>query len=398
MKRIQKLACVFALVLSFLFSGSVVTASGLGGGNYYLPGSPIKDEKAYIGGTEGDDLSHWVEYAPYVGGYDYSLSVMGDIQIVNNYFPDYMPTLFDYIIDNAEAKNTKFCFNMGDITDKNKTEEWNRAKEGYDRVGEVMPYVVVRGNHDGRDQMNKYFGGNSTYMNSVDGSYMGKSYMVYTTFSAGLHKYLVLTLDWFIDEFHLMWANDVIKAHPDYNVIVCMHCFLDNEEKPSPSGQSSYSDNLDVNGTPHEEKPSLNSTDVWEALKDNENLKLILGGHVGFDDVGRWEGTGTNGNKVMGLLINPQNVDVGLCRTPGDWTYDSSDPAYLEGMTGSYYGKPAGIITTLYVSNYGRFFVEHYSTVRKQWWKQKNQFEFNLDLISINDNPTGSLYFPMEVV
>ena len=53
-------------------------------------------------------------------------------------------------------------------------------------------------------------------------------------------------------------------------------------------------------------------------------------------------------------------------------------------------------MTTLYVSNSGRFFVEHYSTTRKQWFKSSNQFEFNLNLISINDNPTGSYYTPVK--
>ncbi|MBQ9103751.1 MAG: metallophosphoesterase [Clostridia bacterium] len=399
MKKLRKLACVLALILVLVIPTPAVSVVGLGGGEYYVPGSPMINEKAYISPTEGDDLSHWVSTAPTIGNYDYSFSVMGDIQIVNNYFPDYLPSMFDYVVDNAEARNTKFCFNMGDITDKDKIYEWEAAKAGYDRIAKKMPYVVVRGNHDGRDNMNKYFGGNSAYMNMVDGSYMGKSYMTYQTFSVGIHKYLVLSLDWFVDEIHLKWANDVISAHPDYNAIVCVHCFLGKSETPTVAGesgtQSKYTYNLDVNNTPYEQNPSLDGNDIWNALKGNKNLKLIMGGHISYDDVGRWQGTGTNGNIVQGLLVCPQDIDVALARTAGDWHFQTTDPAYTSGMTGGYYAKPAAIMTTLYVSNSGRFFVEHYSVTRNQWWKSKNQFSFNLDLISINDNPTGSLYTPV---
>ena len=396
MKKLRKFAIMLVLILVVSLSGNVVTTTALNSGEYYVPGSPMINEKAYIGATAGDDLTNWVSTAPTIGDYDYSFGIMGDIQIINNYFPDYMPSLFDYYIDNAKARNTRFCFNMGDITDKDKIYEWEAAKAGYDRLGKVMPYVVVRGNHDGRANMNKYFGGNSAYMNSVDGSYMGKSYMVYTTFSVGIHKYLVLTLDWFVDEIHLQWANDVISSHPDYNAIVCVHSFLGKSQTPTVPGeyptQSHYTYNLDVNNTPYAENPSLDGIDIWNALKGNANLKLILGGHVSFDDVGRWQGTGTNGNKVQALLVCPQDIDVGLARTAGSWKFKTTDPAYAAGMTGSYYGKPAAIMTTLYVSNEGRFFVEHYSLTRKQWWRTTNQFSFNLDLISINDNPTGSHY------
>ena len=99
------------------------------------------------------------------------------------------------------------------------------------------------------------------------------------------------------------------------------------------------------------------------------------------------------------MLVCPQDIDIGLSVAPGDWKFSAGDPAltdtengYKAPMTGSYYAKPAAIMTTLYVSNEGRFFVEHYSVTRQQWWRSTNQFSFNLDLISINDNPTGSHY------
>ena len=421
MKRISRFACIFAILLVAVFSMNIVTVgvSGLSSGTYYVPGSPIQTEGAYLAGpTYGDVETNWISTAPNIGNYDYSFSVMGDIQIVNNYFPDYLPAMFDYVIDNAKARNTRFCFNMGDITDKDKTYEWEAAKKGYDRLGKVMPYAVVRGNHDGRINMNKYFGGNSSYMDMVDGSYMGKSYMTYQTFSVGIHKYLVLTLDWFVDEYHLKWANDVIKAHPDYNAIVLVHCFLglkgtdvnvarpvaptEETNFPFAAGSTYYKGNLDINGTPWETKKSKNGIDIWNALKGNANLKLIMGGHIAYDDVGYWEGTGTNGNKVVGLLVCPQDVDVSLAYATGAWSgaqwkFPTDSAGYKAGKTGTYYGKPAAIVTNLYVDGSdGSIFVEHYSTVRKQWFKSSSQFEFNLDLISINDNPNGSYYTPVK--
>ncbi|MBQ9103752.1 MAG: metallophosphoesterase [Clostridia bacterium] len=407
MKKLRKLACVLALILVLAIPAPAISVAGLNSGTYYIPGSPIQTESAYLAGsTYGDVASNWLTTAPNIGNYDYSFSVMGDIQIVNNYFPDELSKLFDYVVDNAAARNTKFCFNMGDITDKDKTEEWVRAKEGYDRVGKLMPYSLLRGNHDGRAQMEKYFGGNSAYMNSVDGSYMGKSYMTYQTFSVGIHKYLVLTLDWFVDEIHLQWANDIISAHPDYNAIVCVHCFLGKASQtattvaptqPSyPFTQSSYTYNLDINNTDHATNPSLDGIDIWNALKGNKNLKLILSGHIAFDDVGYWEGTGTNGNKVVALLVCPQDVDVSVAYGSGSWKFPTTSAAYQAGKTGSYNGMGAGIMTTLYIdSSDDSFFVEHYSVLQQKWFKSSSQFSFNLDLISINDNSTGSLYTPV---
>lgn len=391
----NKLKKFIAFALTFLVISSLsvnaIGVSALQGGTHYIPGS-TEDDKCYHAATEGDILSHWVDEAPEIGEYDYSIGVMGDIQIVNYYFPEEMPKLFDYYIDNAKERNTRFVIGTGDITDHNTDGEWQRAKDGYERLGKLIPYTLVRGNHDKRPEMMEYFGGNSQYMSMQDSAYMNKVYLAYSTFSVGIHKYLVLPLDFFIDELHLKWAGQIISEHPDYNVIACMHNFLDSKGQPHATGNSEYTGNLDIYGTPHDEKPSLNPTDVWNVLKKYENVKLIISGHISVDDILHWQGTGDNGNTVHALLIDPQDVDVGMAYAPGDFKYDPSSAQYQAGLTGSYYGKPAGIMTTLYVSNSGRVFVEHYSPLRNQWWKANNQFAFNLDLITINDNPTGNIY------
>lgn len=429
MKKIKKIAGLLALLMILSFSGNTVVIAAeasytpvkpgadMPTAYYYLPGSPKTGDKNWTFDTKGGTESYWIDTAPEIGDYDYSFSVMGDIQTINYFYPDYFSGLFDYIVDNAEERNTRFCFSMGDITDRDSKEEWNRAKEQYDRIGKKMGYALIRGNHDGREMMEYTFGGNTAYASQMEGFYMDDVTVGYTTFSVGIHKYIVITLDWFIDELHVRWASDLIASHPDYNAIVITHCFLNkidqsgnapvyNSEKnryemtPSRGNYplpSSYSDNLDVNGTSGHK--SLDGADVWDMLKKHENLKLIMGGHVSIDDVLYWEGTGDNGNKVIGLLINPQDVDVSSAHMPGYWKFDESHEAYYtevnengETVSKGYAGKPAGIITTLYISNSGRVFLEHYSTVRKKWFKSSNQFSFDLDLISVNDNSNGNVY------
>lgn len=415
MKRIKICASILAFLMVLFISSNtlglavadtitnVTPNSALKTAYYYLPGSPKTSDMNWTFDTAGGTESYWIDTAPNIGDYDYSFSVMGDIQTINYFYPDYFSGLFDYIVDNAEERNTRFCFSMGDITDRDSREEWDRAKKEYDRIGKLMGYSLVRGNHDGREMMEDTFGGDTPYASQMEGFYMDDVTVGYTTFSVGIHKYLVITLDWFIDEMHLQWASDLMESHPDYNVIVTVHAFLGKTNpKLSSDGTryeiaptkgeyplpSSYKDNLDVNNTPHSDHPSLDGLDVWNALKKHANLKLIMGGHVSIDDVLYWEGTGDNGNKVVGLLINPQDVDVSSAYMSGYWRFDESHPAY---NGGTYYaGKPAGIITTLYVSNDGHIFLEHYSTVRKKWFKSTNQFSFDLDLISINDS--GSVY------
>ena len=68
-----------------------------------------------------------------VGDYAYSFAFIGDTQIINRYYSDRFPEIYSWIVENIESKNIKFVFGLGDVTDKNSTAEWLRARKGFPR-------------------------------------------------------------------------------------------------------------------------------------------------------------------------------------------------------------------------------------------------------------------------
>jgi hypothetical protein len=101
--------------------------------------------------------------------YVYSFAVVGDTQYMTKYDGAYqrghLKYVYDWLIANAEKKIIQYVFGLGDITDTyNKTSgdfltanEWAVAYEQISRLNGVIPYSIVRGNHDNEKYMNQYF-------------------------------------------------------------------------------------------------------------------------------------------------------------------------------------------------------------------------------------------------
>lgn len=71
-----------------------------------------------------EDAEMWLDEKAPLDDYAYSMAIIGDTQKVSYLTPDNMSKIYDYIIDNAEAKNIKFVMGLGDITDQNMESEW----------------------------------------------------------------------------------------------------------------------------------------------------------------------------------------------------------------------------------------------------------------------------------
>jgi hypothetical protein len=113
----------------------------------------------------------------------------------------------------------------------------------------------------------------------------GKIDNSYQTFDAAGEKFLVLSLELWPRVEAVNWAKDVVASHPDYNVVVSTHAYLNGDasistssEYGSTSGKYLY-DNL---------------------ISQYPNIKVVLSGHVG--EAGSRVDTGVNGNKIVSLL------------------------------------------------------------------------------------------------
>ncbi|MBE6537166.1 MAG: hypothetical protein E7673_04350, partial [Ruminococcaceae bacterium] len=332
--------------------------------------------------------------------YVYSFAVIGDTQNLNyrdaqNYtaalaenptltYADftsaYMRVLYNWLLDNKEAKNIEYVLGMGDITQSfnvNQTyydEEWPLAKEAISLLDGKLGYSLVRGNHDISSGMNAQFGVGSRYYNDLaalaatndsEGRPMAgflntekveDTYRKIVT-STG-DKYIIFTLDYYPTEACVDWVDEILAENLDYTAIITLHAFLNTDrtflnefETTTPADVTGQWVGTSTGG-------NVEPSALWEeALRKHENVKLIFSGHVtGYGYSSQLKGD--NGNTVTAMLVDAQNIDN---------------------------DAPIGMITMVYVSNDGSVVnVENFSPVRlaegkNAYYMEENQFELTVD-------------------
>lgn len=283
----------------------------------------------------------WLDAVEEPADYAYSFAVIGDTQYVTRDNPLQLIRLYDYVLDNVEAKKIAHVFGLGDITDENSDAEWKAASKQIGRMNGVVPYSLVRGNHDGGTRFNDLFGEGSEYAKQCVAVYRDAGgHANYTctahTFSAGQLDYLVVVLDHDPTTDMMEWADGVIAQYPNHNVIVTTHGYLDfNGERIQVDADQ----------------------DIWENLcRKHANIVMMLCGHVDADSIVTRTDVGDHGNTVVQLLIDPQALDYKL--------------------------GPTGMVAMFYLSEDGsQVTVRYYSPVQQKFYKDNNQFTFTLNTI-----------------
>ena len=287
------------------------------------------------------DLKNWFTDKEEVKDYLYSFAIVGDTQIIANRYGSDFSKIYDWILENRVSKKIGYVFGLGDITDANSSNEWKLAKENIlDKLSGVIPYSVVRGNHDGVNNINSVFA-NETYMSQFDGFYDETSIVnSYRYFDIASTKYLLITLDYGASDAVLNWAGEIIASNPDRKVIITTHAYL-------------YRDGttLDQNDVcpPATTGGSNNGDHMWNKLVSQyENIFLVMSGHDPSARVVMTQTEGVHGNIVTQLLVDPQGLDANTV--------------------------PTGMVTMLYVMADGSIEVETYSTIQEKYYGEKNQF------------------------
>lgn len=233
----------------------------------------------------------------------FTFAFVGDTQIVTRLNPEKLDTLYQWIVDNKESKNIQFVAGLGDITDKNADFEWDSAIAAIQKMDGVVPYSLIRGNHDDPYLFTTQVSYDS-YITQLDGMYNGVVLNTYKAVTIGTLKYLFLNLDHGPSNEVLEWACQVLEAHPDHNVIITTHGYINeeglllhigNEPTLSPSVTSGVND----------------ATAIWNRLvKKYANIVMVVCGHMGDAPEGvSFEVEGDNGNKIQHVLINSQHLD-----------------------------------------------------------------------------------------
>lgn len=113
----------------------------------------------------------------------------------------------------------------------------------------------------------------------------GKIDNVWTTFSAGGAKWMVLTLEFAPRRAAVAWARNVVASHRDYNVILATHFYLNGSAKIS-SSNAGYGE--------------TSGKYIYDQIVSKySNVKIVTSGHVG--KYARRTDT-IKGNKVISYL------------------------------------------------------------------------------------------------
>lgn len=114
----------------------------------------------------------------------------------------------------------------------------------------------------------------------------GKVDNVYQTYTAGGVKWLVLTLELWPRTSVVGWAKNVVQSHPDHNVIVVTHAYLNGDGSISGS-----------NGGYGATSPQYLYDNL---IKVYPNIRMVFSGHVGV--AATRTDVGVNGNTVYSFL------------------------------------------------------------------------------------------------
>jgi hypothetical protein len=257
----------------------------------------------------------------------FTIVVLPDTQFyvagMNGGTPGMFESQTRWIVENREELNIVFVTQLGDCVEHGDAElvEWQRADAALSLLDDPdvsglsdgIPFGVAVGNHDqspGGDPdgttgfYNQFFGESRFSGRAYYGGHYGRDNdNHHQLFSAGRTDFIIIHLEYDTtpDREVLDWADDLLKDHSDRQAIVVTHYLIGAGYRPD-----NYPD--------EDEGPASFSRQgqaIHDALKDNPNLFLMLGGHIGGNGgegrrVDTW-----NGSRVYSLLSDYQSRDNG---------------------------------------------------------------------------------------
>ena len=225
-------------------------------------------------------------------GTDFTLIAIPDPQYYAASYPSIYNTQMDWVTANRTNSNIVFVGSLGDNVDvSSNTTQWTNAQNAWNRLlTNNVPYGLVAGNHDGAPastaNFNTYIGSQVATQAAYQGRYGTTDYdNTYFFFSGGGMDFIAIFIEYddtMTSTSHsvLVWANGILGANPDRRAIVFTHNLL-NGNSFSTQGQT-----------------------IYNALRANSNLFLMLGGHL---DIAGQRSDIYNGNTVYSLRSDYQN-------------------------------------------------------------------------------------------
>ncbi|MBR2406689.1 MAG: Ig-like domain-containing protein, partial [Clostridia bacterium] len=291
--------------------------------------------------------------------YAYSFAVLGDIQTMTVQWPNTVPMVYDWILENQEERKIEFVVGLGDMVDSYTVRsEWELVKTQISRMNGKIPYSFVRGNHDDLALFKEYFT-QADFGSAISGSYDNTMMNTFQKIEICGNNYIIMNLDITATDDVLAWAGEVADANPDHTVIVTTHIYM--------LATGAYND-LKKYSAPN------SATDWWnEFISQHKNISMVLCGHSPTDKIVTRSDVGVNGNTVHQMLIDPQGTDE-------NWN------------------NGAALIAMLYFSEDGKDVqVRYYSVTRDAYFLPVNQFDFSLETPTATALPNSERVKSIEV-
>jgi hypothetical protein len=249
---------------------------------------------------------------------DFTIIALPDTQYyvssLNGGKPAILNSQTQWIVNNKNSSNIVFVTQLGDCVQNGdnggNSIEWDNAwaamRKLEDPVATMLaqgiPYGVAVGNHDQSPMgsasgtttfYNQYFGVNHfTGRNYYGGHYGSNNDNHYELFNAGGMGFIAVSLEYdpSANPNVLAWANNLLQTYSNRRAIVVSHYIIN----------SGGDINSGVNAT-----FSTQGKAIYNALKGNPNLFLMLSGHVTPPEGQRKDVF--NGNTVYSLLSDYQS-------------------------------------------------------------------------------------------
>ena len=180
-----------------------------------------------------------------------------------------------WIMNNRDALNIQYVAHVGDIVNvASQIYQWDNADAAMSiletpltNFPDGLPYCPSVGNHDIQSggittNFNTYFGVSRFQGRGYYGGHFGSDNdNHFNLFSAGGMDFIVISLEYDTtpDQAVLDWADGLLKAHPNRRAIVASH-YIVGTGNPASFGTQGQA--------------------IYDNLKDNPNLFLLLCGHI----------------------------------------------------------------------------------------------------------------------
>lgn len=242
------------------------------------------------------DSDHTAE--PAAADFDWGLAHIPDTQLYSQATPSLLTHQMQYVADSASDRKTQLVVQAGDWVNRpylSQEYQWKNAESAMKTLEDAkIPAMVSWGNHDyelnrnGSVMLPKYYPMSrfADHLAGTPWTFGGSNgidnYYYYGTIGGA--KILVVSVGFFsadnASDAGLAWAAQVIKDHPDYNVIITNHNSVN-------TGANNWS----------------NGNITSKLVDPFDNVKLVLGGHI----TGTGVAARTHGNATTyGILTDYQ--------------------------------------------------------------------------------------------